>query len=36
LIQVSCRRMTDIVRSESARRRREELVTAPIFIPDME
>ena len=36
LIQVACRRMTDIVRSESARRRREELVTAPIFIPDME
>jgi RNA polymerase sigma factor (sigma-70 family) len=36
LIQVACRRMTDIVRSESARRRREELATAPIFIPDME
>ena len=33
LIQVAVRRMTDIVRSESARRRREELVTAPIFIP---
>jgi RNA polymerase sigma factor (sigma-70 family) len=36
LIQVACRRMTDIVRSESARRRREERATAPIFIPDME
>ena len=36
LIQVAVRRMTDIVRSESARRRREELVTPPIFIPDVE
>jgi predicted RNA polymerase sigma factor len=36
LIQVAVRRMTDIVRSESARRRREELVTPPIFIPDAE
>ena len=43
LIQVAVRRMTDIVRSESARRRREGLVTgpdpieartAPIFIPE--
>lgn len=33
LIQVAGRRMTDAVRSESARRRREELVTPPIFIP---
>ena len=45
LIQVAVRRMTDVVRSESARRRREGLVTgpdpietrtAPIFIPDIE
>ena len=36
LIQVAVRRMTDIVRSESARRRREEQVTPPIFIPDAE
>jgi len=45
LIQVAVRRMTDVIRSESARRRREGLVTgpdpietrtAPIFIPDAE
>jgi RNA polymerase sigma factor (sigma-70 family) len=33
LIQVAVRRMTDALRSESARRRREELSTPPIFIP---
>ena len=29
LIQVAVRRMTDVIRSESARRRREGLVTGP-------
>jgi len=36
LIQVAVRRMTDTVRSDSARRRREESITAPIFVPDAE